>query len=210
MVGEDEKERKKIYDANPGHFNGTRRTVKHILIGVPLWATPAERQAARDRIARIRDDLISGRRAWSQCVEESDCNTRFNDGLIGSLPRHLRMIEPVATIAWSLKVGELSDIVGSSSGFHLVKVTGQEPAYRDFDDPKTEVEMKAYLEREPYQRAIAEMQKKHPIVGVRSPVLPPVPEPATKPAPASGRARPARKPSPGPKPRPARRPAPAR
>jgi len=194
--GKDEKERRKIYEANPDHFNGSRRTVKHILISVPPWATPAERQAARDQIAKIRDDLVAGRRAWSQCVEESHCNTRFNDGLIGSLPRHLRFTEPVATVAWSLKVGELSDIVESNLGFHLVKVTGQQPAYR--------------VEREPYRRAIAEVQKKYPTVGVRAPVLPPTPEPTTKPAPASDRAKPARKPRPVRKSRPARKPPRAR
>ncbi len=181
-MGKDEESLKKMYEANPDHFNGARVTAKHILISVPVYATPAQREEARAQITRIHDDLVSGKRTWDECVQESHCTTRSGGGLIGDIPRYLRFAEPVAKAAWSLEVGELSGVVESQLGLHVVKVIGRKPPYRDFDNKRTKLDMRALLQKQPYADAIKEMRKKYPVVGVQPPRLPPIPEaPARRP-----------------------------
>jgi len=164
---------KQIYDANPDDWNGARVTTRHILINVPIYATPAERQAARKRIEKIRDDLVSGKRTWEECVKESEYNTRFAGGLIGDIPRHGRYNESIARAAWSLEVGEVSDIIEDNLGLHLVQVTGRKPGHRDFDDRRTRMTMEGWLRAQPYNNVLREMLKRYPIIGVRAPTLPP-------------------------------------
>jgi len=180
--GKDEALLKRMYDANPQHWNGASVTARHILLSVSLYATPAQREAKRRHLARIREDIVSGKRAWDECVQESDYNTKYAGGLIGDIPRYNRFNEALASAVWDLKVGELSDIIEDHLGFQIVEATGRKPGYRDFSDRKTQFDMKSWLEKKFYRDAIEEMWRKHAIVGVQAPTLKPVAGPSSSPA----------------------------
>jgi hypothetical protein len=181
---EDKEFLKKTYEANPDHFNGATVKVRHILIAVPLTATPAERKARRAEIAKIREDLVSGKKTWDECVQLSNCTSRFDGGVLGSFKRHLELNESLMKVAWSLPIGTLSDIIESGLGYHLIEVMERKPGRRDLSDPHALFEVKASLHSQPMEQAYREVQRKYPLIGVQPPDMAAIlamPAPATRP-----------------------------
>jgi hypothetical protein len=174
---------KETYEANPDHFNGARVILKHILLAVPVYASPEQFRQVRERAEKMRDDIVAGRRTWSECVKESNCTTRLNDGQLGAVPRYRRLTEPLMAAAWNMKEGELQ-VVKTDLGYHIVELTGRTPGHRDFNDPHTTFALRELLHNRPYRAVIRQMREKYPVVGVNWPMVPPdlFPVPATAPA----------------------------
>lgn len=96
------------------------RTLRHILITINDQMPGSERDAARARIEAIRARLIKdGSRFGEQALKHSECPTAMNGGLLGRVPRG-KLYPEVEAVAFALVPGELSDIVESPIGFHVV------------------------------------------------------------------------------------------
>jgi hypothetical protein len=204
----------KMWKENQDHWDGTRAKVKHIMLATKITETPEEIEVKRKRLIQMREDILSGKRTWSECVAESDANTKYQDGYIGPMTRHLVTPVKVAEAAWPLKVGEYSDVIRDPQGFHLVTVVERQPGMRKLQDAQPQLEMKAYLQALYYAEALLEVQRKYPIIGVQPPLrvteIPGVAgSSATRPAggaTGSAPARPASRPRATPKPKPKPRP----
>ena len=120
--------------------------------------------------------------AWAEWVAKSDCASREKDGDLGHFRRYLRLRygDILSRAAFALEVGELSDVVETFWGFHLVQITGKTPAWMDWKESKRWI--KHWLPGKPLDDAIAEALEKYPIVGVREPISQPATQPATAPA----------------------------
>jgi parvulin-like peptidyl-prolyl isomerase len=207
--GEDEAYRKKVFDEHPDYFNGAAVKVRHIMVAVPPTATPAERAARRAALVRIRDDLVSKRKSWDECLKQSTANTRTSGGLLGTLTRFFSPYEALVAQVWSLPVGEISDVIEAGPGYHIAEVLERTPGSRDFKDPHTTFQIKAYLQNQPLGEAMQEVVKKYPLIGVQPPDMAAIvalPAPATRPARTT---RPTTRPSVRPTTRPGTRPTPA-
>jgi len=180
--GSDPNKLKAIFEARRREFDETYVKARQIFFAVPVYATPAQRQAVRDKLARMREDILAGKRTWEQCVAESD--TAVLNGDMGGFTRHLMQNEAVAEAAFKLKSGEMSDVVESIAGCHLIQVTDimtPSATWRDI-----ERKMKRWLEVEDYANALEEMRKKYPIVGVQPPREPKLPPATQSTRPAAG------------------------
>lgn len=201
---------RKLFDERPDHFNDTRVKVRHILFAISITAPEDRRKARRDELAAIREDLVTGKKTWEECVKLSSDNTRFKNGLIGTFPRYMRLNEALMKVAWDLQPGQISDVVETSLGFHIIQVLERIPGKREFNDPHTKFELEAATRAEPIERAMTEVYAKYPIIGVQ-PIdmnsvmaLPPPPPPpgammpsrsTTGPATRSAATRPAPRPT---------------
>ncbi|XP_052196351.1 peptidyl-prolyl cis-trans isomerase Pin1 [Diospyros lotus] len=81
------------------------------------------RDAAVSQLNAIRDDIISGKAKFADIAARySDCSSAKRGGDLGSFGRG-QMQKPFEEATYSLKVGEISGIVDTDSGVHIIMRT---------------------------------------------------------------------------------------
>jgi peptidyl-prolyl cis-trans isomerase C len=123
---EDAKQR---YDANPNLYSTTQVRASHILVKDEATAKAIREQVVKnpDSFADVAKekstDLGSGRRGGEL-------------GLFGAG----RMVPEFEAVAFSLKPGEISEVVKTQYGYHIITVTERkEGTVRPFDQVKTQI-----------------------------------------------------------------------
>jgi parvulin-like peptidyl-prolyl isomerase len=108
--------------------------VSHIVIRIPLEATPQEKDDARKMLGDLRRKLVAGEISFADAARQySQCPSAPKGGDIGFIARKWMVDEPVARAAFALKKGEISEIVVSEVGLHLLLVTDRtEPKPMEF------------------------------------------------------------------------------
>lgn len=109
-----------FYLANSENFQIPEQIqVRHILIAVSPDDSPAKREEKRGKILELRDQIQNGADFAQLAREHSDCNSKSNGGDLGYFKRGT-MVKPFEDAAFDLKVGELSDVIETEYGFHLI------------------------------------------------------------------------------------------
>ncbi|XP_057964654.1 peptidyl-prolyl cis-trans isomerase Pin1 [Malania oleifera] len=102
---------------------GSRRTAS--------WKDPqgdvikaTTRDSAVAQLKAIRDDIVSGKAKFADVASgHSDCSSAKRGGDLGYFGRG-QMQKPFEEATYGLKVGEMSDIVDTDSGSHIIMRTG--------------------------------------------------------------------------------------
>lgn len=118
----------KYYAENKDFFDGTTVRASHIVVRLPSTATDTEKVRARETLARLRQQLAADpkvdfgelARQYSQDPQAS------KGGDLGWIPRKW-YDESFARAAFSLQVNQVSDVVQTDFGMHLIKVTDRKP-----------------------------------------------------------------------------------
>ena len=109
----------------------------HILVAFDPNGTPAVKIEAQRKIKEIQDNLRQGKDFGTIAKAFSDCPSRDNGGDLGFFKRG-EMEKTFEEAAFKLKPGQISDIVMTSHGFHILQVTAvTEKRTADFNDVKT-------------------------------------------------------------------------
>ncbi len=167
-LAEDEAAMRNIYETRRPEFDGTTVTARQMMVLVSPTDTPEERAAKRARLGRLREDVVSGRRTWKECVAETDSQHR--DGSLGEFTRHLMRNPFLSELAFSLKPGEVSEIFETLLGYHVVEVQDRKAGRRSFES--VERNIKLWLSQEGYVKAIGEAMRKYQVAGVQPPLRP--------------------------------------
>lgn len=97
------------------------RTLRHILVTINDAVAGSERPAARARIGAIAARLERApERFAEQALKHSECPTAMNGGLLGTVVRG-QLFAELEPVAFALGLGQLSGIVESPLGFHILR-----------------------------------------------------------------------------------------
>ena len=107
---------------HPEYFNGTRLQTAHVLIPCGPMASTADQKEALEKIKKIRADIEAKKITFEEAaVRFSSCPSR-NEG--GNLPEFTteKMALGFSIAAFDLKPGQISPIVRTRFGFHIIQL----------------------------------------------------------------------------------------
>ena len=98
----------------------------HILLmyaGSSRSTATRTKEEAREQIDAIKKDLSAGGDFGALASEHSDCSSARAGGDLGSFGRG-QMVKPFEETAFALGVGDVSDVVETAFGYHIISRTG--------------------------------------------------------------------------------------
>ena len=161
-------ELKKTFDSSPDVFDGTLVRARHILLNPgsdPAKQKEAEallrgiKKAVEDEAAKAvaalqppqsTDPLIREQVRWTKteevfsafAKERSVCPSKKEGGDLNFFPRAGAMVEPFAKAAYAVKPYEMTDVVVTEFGYHLILVTAKKQGTpKKFEQVKEDVRL---------------------------------------------------------------------
>ncbi len=117
-----EEETKAYYTGNPQFFKQPEQVkASHILIKVEPNADDATKTAAQNKIKEVRQKLSAGGDFAELAKEYSEGPSGPRGGDLGYFSRG-QMVKPFEDVAFSMQVDQVSDVVETRFGYHLIKV----------------------------------------------------------------------------------------
>jgi len=132
---------KKYYDDNAAKFQGNeQRRASHILIAFGVSATPEQKQQAKAKAEEILAQIKKDPSKFEQLAVKNsqDPGSAVKGGDLGSFGRGA-MVKPFEDAAFSMKVNQVSGLVESEFGYHIVKVTEISGQNADFNSLKPQI-----------------------------------------------------------------------
>lgn len=157
---------KKLFASSPDVFDGTLVRARHILL--TPGGDQAKQQEAANTLRGIKQqceaegkkavdalppntDPLTKEKVRSQKVEEkfaayaksySTCPSKQEGGDLNLFPRAGAMVEPFAKVAFELKPFQMSDVVPTEFGYHLILVTDRKQGTpKKFEEVKEDVKL---------------------------------------------------------------------
>jgi len=171
-----------FYKANPDKFQHPAEIrISHIFFKAPPEGDPKVKERATEALARVKKGEDFGKLASEL---SDDPGSKDKGGDLGFLAAD-GLVKEIAAAASSLKPGEVSGVVQSKFGYHIIKVTDTRPAgVTPLADVKSDLQ--SFLEdqeRDKLQQAYVEGLKKQAkieIVEAKSAAKTGIPKPAPK------------------------------
>jgi peptidyl-prolyl cis-trans isomerase C len=151
-----EEETKKFYDENKDKFTKPESYhASHILIGVKPDATPEEKKKALEKAESIRKKLLAGEDFATLAKTESSCPSSKQGGDLGFFSKG-EMVPPFEQATAALKPGEISGVVETQFGYHIIKlIEKKEGGTVSYSEAKENIEN--YLKQIKTQKAVEEL-----------------------------------------------------
>ena len=143
-----DRELREFYDNNPNLFK-TPALVKasHIFIAAGSDSTREKRQEAVALLRDIQEQLAQGVAFTELAIDYSQCSSSENGGDLGYFEKE-KMIKGFAEAAFALNPGEVSDIVRTGQGYHLIMVEDRKPKMKlTFKDVREKLRQNLKIEK---------------------------------------------------------------
>ena len=143
---------KTYYEQNLPRFEGERRA-SHILIASPKSATAADREKAKAKAQELLALVKKSPDSFADIARKNsqDPGSAAKGGDLDFFARG-SMVKPFEDAAFAMKKGEISDIVESEFGYHIIKLT--DVKQRSFEELRPELE--AAMKKQEAQKKFAE------------------------------------------------------
>ena len=160
--GEDTKisedEMKKYYDENKDDFYTDTVTASHILIktiddnGKEL--SEAKKKEAKKKAEEVLAKVKAGEDFAELAKKYSEDSSASSGGELGTFGRG-KMVTEFENAAFAMKAGEISDIVETEYGYHIIKVTERVDKQETYDESKNQI--KSILASEKYTEYVEKL-----------------------------------------------------
>ncbi len=179
-----EEELRRAYNANLEQITQPETVhARHILIKVAEDATAEQKADALSRIEAIQQELAGGADFAELAKEKSEGPSSVNGGDLGFFPAD-KMVKPFSEAAFALNAGEISGIVETSFGYHIIKVEGKkEPWLPTFDQARQSLmeQLQPRKQQMVFEEFLVNAQKASDIKILRPDLKPAPPAPAAEP-----------------------------
>ena len=116
-----------FYEKNPDKFQQPEAVhASHVLVAVQQGAPDAVKSAARAKAVTVLKQARAGADFGKLARTYSDDASREHGGDLGFFPKG-QMVPPFEAAAFALQPGQISDIVETPFGFHVIKVLERRP-----------------------------------------------------------------------------------
>lgn len=148
-----EEQVKAFYNSHPQYFEIPEQVnASHILVKLEETADETQKKAAHEKISDIQKKLKDGGNFSSLAKEFSEGPSGPRGGDLGFFGRG-QMVKPFEDAAFALKVDEVSEIVETRFGYHLIKVTDKKPpGIKEYAEVKEKIS--EFLKREETQKQV--------------------------------------------------------
>jgi peptidyl-prolyl cis-trans isomerase C len=145
LAGPSDAEAKDFYAKNPDKFKEDEAVrASHILIRVDEKADAATRTAAKTKIDSILKQAKAGKDFGKLAQEYSQDGSAAQGGDLNFFPKG-QMVQPFSDVAFGLKNGEISGVVQTQFGYHIIKRTDYKAA-RVVPFEEAQPQIKQFLE----------------------------------------------------------------
>ncbi|HSP96220.1 MAG TPA: SurA N-terminal domain-containing protein [Candidatus Dormibacteraeota bacterium] len=164
QVNPTDDEIKEYYDANQAQFQKQEEVhARHILFTVKPDASEADKAAARKQAEEVLAKAKGGADFAELAKQYSQDSTAAGGGDLGSFARGV-MTPPFEAAAFALEPGQVSDIVETQFGFHIIKLEEKTPARTaSLEDVKPTI-VEALRGRQARKVALDAVEKAHDAV----------------------------------------------
>lgn len=133
---------KAYFNTNRDHFDRVEVKVRHIVVRVGKNATAVERATAKEKLTALRAEIAAGKLDFAAAAKKhSHCPSAPSGGDLGYILRKGGLMdEAFAMAAFALKANELSGVIETEFGLHILQVTDRKPGTpTTYDKAATEV-----------------------------------------------------------------------
>lgn len=135
-----DQESRDYYDANREKFiKPAQARASHILFKIDQETTEKMKDTQMARLVTLREKLVNGADFAELAKEFSDCPSSGQGGDLGYFGRG-QMIKPFEDAVFAMQAGDLSNIVETAFGYHLIKVVErQDEILLEYGDVKEHI-----------------------------------------------------------------------
>jgi peptidyl-prolyl cis-trans isomerase D len=138
-----DEELRKFYADNAARFTAAaERRASHILINADKALSAAEKQKAKTRAEGLLAEVRKNPAQFAELARKNsqDGGSATQGGDLGFFGRG-SMVKPFEDAAFSMKVGDISDLIETDYGYHIITVTGAKGGEkRAFEEVRAEID----------------------------------------------------------------------
>jgi len=113
----------RVFETRKSQYLPECRSARHVLVKVPAGATDEQKEEARKKIDAVLERVRKGEDFAKVARQESDDTSAAEGGDLGCFQKG-SMVKPFEDAAFALRPGEISPVVETQYGFHVIKVEG--------------------------------------------------------------------------------------
>lgn len=144
QVSVSDQEVKEFYDANAAKFQGDeQRQASHILINYGQ-----DKEAAKAKALSILAQVKKNPKSFEELAikNSQDTGSATKGGDLGSFGRGA-MVKPFEDAVFAMKVNQISDLVESEYGYHIIKLNGITGQSSSFDQMKPQIKAELIFQK---------------------------------------------------------------
>lgn len=162
-----EEEIKKFYEENSQYFEQPEQVeASHILIKVDDATNEVAKAAAKAKCEELRAQILAGTNFAELAAANSDCPSKSQGGNLGYFGKG-QMVPQFEEAAFALETNQVSEVVETRFGYHVIKVTGKKAASKiALDDVRDRIkdQLAGNQKGEIFEKFIADLKGKAKIV----------------------------------------------